>query len=123
MPYRGEKQRGTAKKGGSQEAQVIPNLVFTSSEKDREWLKECWYREVYSIEDLLGLECRLKEAGVPDCSIQYLGGKGVILVASGRRAINEIFTKHRNQLSRWFATIRPWATTDVGEGQWVAKTV
>ncbi|GAB4851455.1 hypothetical protein Ancab_030857 [Ancistrocladus abbreviatus] len=52
-----------------------PSLNYTSREEDRLWLKDSWYREVFSIKDLLGLERKIKESRVMDCSLRYLGGK------------------------------------------------
>ncbi|GAB4845322.1 hypothetical protein Ancab_038730 [Ancistrocladus abbreviatus] len=87
-----EKQYEIAKKGGSQEVQATPSLVFTSCEKDKAWLKECWYGEVFSIEDLLRMEYGLKESSVQDCSIQYLGGKGTL--ESRSFVENSLLVKH-----------------------------
>ncbi|GAB4847935.1 hypothetical protein Ancab_026995 [Ancistrocladus abbreviatus] len=64
---------------------TIPVRVETSErvmkggnrKKSRMWLKESWYREVFSMEDLLGLEGKFKELGIMDCYIRYLGGKDV----------------------------------------------
>ncbi|GAB4853919.1 hypothetical protein Ancab_018128 [Ancistrocladus abbreviatus] len=63
------------KQGGNREKPSYPGLQFTSREEDRVWLQDCWYGEVASIEDLLGLECKLKAKGVKDCNIHYLGGR------------------------------------------------
>ncbi|GAB4847248.1 hypothetical protein Ancab_026289, partial [Ancistrocladus abbreviatus] len=87
----------------------------SSSEEDRMWLKDCWYGEVFSIEDLLGLECKIKESGVMDYILRYIGGKGVLLSSNGSRNIKEIVAEHKNVLNQWFALIRPWGTLDVEE--------
>ncbi|GAB4853300.1 hypothetical protein Ancab_017482, partial [Ancistrocladus abbreviatus] len=89
---------GRIKKGGNWEKPSYPGLQFTSREEDRVWLQDCWYGEVASIEDLLGLECKLKVKGVKDCNISYLGGRGVLLLASGSRDIKEIVVEHKKEL-------------------------
>ncbi|GAB4834353.1 hypothetical protein Ancab_032608 [Ancistrocladus abbreviatus] len=52
-------------------------------DEDRMWLKDCWYGKVFSIEDLLGLESKIKESGVMDCNLRFLGGKGVLPSSNG----------------------------------------
>ncbi|GAB4843810.1 hypothetical protein Ancab_013772 [Ancistrocladus abbreviatus] len=95
------------------------SLELKSREEDGVWLKECWYGEVYSIEELLGLECKMKDLGVVDCSIHYLGGKGMLLSSNGSRDIRGIVAKHTNELNQWFALIRLWEITNVENGRWV----
>ncbi|GAB4835162.1 hypothetical protein Ancab_000070 [Ancistrocladus abbreviatus] len=69
------KHTDTGTMGEYQKQQRSPSLHYTSREEDRSWLKDCWFGEVFSIEDLLGLESKFKESGILDCSLQYLGGK------------------------------------------------
>ncbi|GAB4853303.1 hypothetical protein Ancab_017485 [Ancistrocladus abbreviatus] len=104
---------GRIKKGGNREKPGYPGLQFMYREEDRVWLQDCWYGEVALIEDLLGLECKLKAKGVKDCNIRYLGGRGVLLLASGSRDIKAIVVEHKKELQQWFVLIKPWETMDI----------
>ncbi|GAB4835625.1 hypothetical protein Ancab_000533 [Ancistrocladus abbreviatus] len=74
---------------------------YTSREEDRSWLKDIWYGEVFSVQDILGLECKIEESGVSDCSLRYLGGKGVLLSSNGSRKINENIAENVSKFNQW----------------------
>ncbi|GAB4848330.1 hypothetical protein Ancab_002997 [Ancistrocladus abbreviatus] len=69
------KHDDTGKTGENRKQPSLPILHYSSREEDRLWLKDCWYGEVSSVKDLVGLECKLKDLGVLDCRLRFLGGK------------------------------------------------
>ncbi|GAB4829646.1 hypothetical protein Ancab_019307, partial [Ancistrocladus abbreviatus] len=48
------------------------------------------------------------------CEIRPLGGKLVLMTASGESNMATIVSDNQDKLSKWFDSVRPWNKEDIG---------
>ncbi|GAB4854566.1 hypothetical protein Ancab_023147, partial [Ancistrocladus abbreviatus] len=90
------------------------NLVINSRMSDSEWLKGSFTRVLKSSCLLSSIQDRMVCEAIPLCEIRPLGGRLVLMIASGESNMANIVANNHEKLSLWFDAVRPWKKEDIG---------
>ncbi|GAB4837046.1 hypothetical protein Ancab_039548 [Ancistrocladus abbreviatus] len=104
----------TGKSSECNSIQPLSKMVFTVSEEEIQWLKECYVGEVYAEEQIPVLQDHFRMEDYYGCTIHPMGGKLVLLSSTDPSELHDLVAMGRDWLAQWFADVRPWSCGEVG---------
>ncbi|GAB4846996.1 hypothetical protein Ancab_026008 [Ancistrocladus abbreviatus] len=90
------------------------NLAIKSSSFASEWLKGSFTGVLKPRCLLPNMFERMVSATAPFCAIRPIGGRLVLLTASGEFDMASVVAHNWDKLSLWFDEVRPWRKEDIG---------
>ncbi|MCH83478.1 hypothetical protein A2U01_0022598, partial [Trifolium medium] len=102
------KQRVQSQKNKIAETKVEEEwkgLTYKAKLDEEEWLKNAYVGTVHKPEDVIGLQEKLKEAGIYSISTRYMGGKKVFIGINENESMEELVKEEETTLRKWFNKI------------------
>ncbi|GAB4838001.1 hypothetical protein Ancab_027528 [Ancistrocladus abbreviatus] len=92
----------------------VKKLEFSVEKPGMEWLTGSFVGRVHNVDVISFLKQRLRDAGLPQYGVRYMGGDLVLISSMYIDLLHSYVAEGNKQLAKWLAEIIPWKCTEQG---------